>query len=217
MKKLITSILILYCSSVIVAQTTAEDDYFSKPKITSTDKISTSIIAGWGYSFLNSTKSSIYSTFIAPKIGYQISPKFKLDIGLMHYSASGNTFMQLNSDGYILNTGNKPVSGNLVFVGGNYQLNQRLIMSGSMMMDANNLYTKQSNYKVATLGLDYKVSEHSSIGIKASLAQGNSNNYLNSGMENYNYNPNIMNSTGSLFLSPLTQWGIENSFNPVIR
>src|SRR3989304_2875375 len=123
MKKLITSILILYCSSVIVAQTSAEDDYFSKPKITSTDKISTSITAGGGFSFLNATNSSLYTTFIAPKIGYRITPKFKLNIGLMHYSASGNSFLQLNRDGYILNTGNKPVSGSLIFVAGNYQLN----------------------------------------------------------------------------------------------
>ncbi len=217
MKKLITPILILCCSSVIVAQTTTEDDYFSKPKTSVKDKITTSVMAGTGVSFLNSSKSAVFSSFIAPKIGYQVTPKFNLNVGLMHYSASGNTFMQLSPNESVLNTSNKPISGNLVFVGGNYLLNPRLIMSGAVMMDANNMSTKQNNFKAALVGLEYKVTEHSSIGFKAYISQGNGDYNLNSGTGKYGYNPNSSNAAESLFLSPVTQWGMGNSTIPTIR
>lgn len=217
MKKLITQILFLYCSSIVVAQTSIEDDYIAKPKNISQNRVSASISMGTGLSFLNSTKSTVYSTFVAPKINYQISPKFKLNIGLMHYTFSSNTFMQLNSKESVLNSGNKSISGNIIFVGGDYQLNPKLIMSGSVMVDANEVRTKQNNFKAATLGFDYKISERSSIGFKASVSQGNNDYFMNSGTGNFDYNPNNINSAGALLLSPLTQWGIENNFNPVIR
>ena len=217
MKKLITSIWILCCSSVIFGQTTTEDDYFSKPKTRAADKISTSLIAGTGVSFLNSSKSPVYTTYISPKIAYQISPKFNLDMGLMHYSASENSFIQLNKNEFILNTSNRTVTGNLVFVGGDYQLNPRLVMTGAVMMDARDLSNRQNNYKAASLGLDYKISEHSSIGISASISTGNGDYYINSRTGKYGYNPNIPNTVESLFLSPMTQWGMEKNMIPIIR
>lgn len=217
MRKLITQILFLYCSSVLVAQTSIEGDYSANPKIISKDRVSTSIIAGAGISFLNSAKRPIYTTFVASKINYQISPKFKLNIGLMHYTASGNNFMQLNSKESGLNSGKKSISGNFIFVGGDYQLNPKLIMSGSVMVDANDIRTNQSNFKAATLGFDYKISERSSIGFKASVSKGNSDYFINSRTGNYDYNPNNINSAGALLLSPLTQWGMENTLNPSIR
>lgn len=201
----------------MVAQTSIDHDYIANPKIISKDRVSTSIIAGGGVSFLNSAKSPMYTTFVAPKIGYEITPKFKLNIGLMHYTFSGNTFMQLNPKESVLSYGNKTVSGNFIFVGGEYKLNSKLIMSGSVMVDANDVRTKQNNFKAATLGFDYKISEKTSIGFRATVSQGNNDYFINPGTGNYNYSPNNINSASSLFLSPLTQWGMENSFNPTIR
>ena len=201
----------------MVAQTSVDDDYIANPKIISKDRVSTSVIAGGGISFLNSSKSPIYTTFVAPKIGYQITSKFKLNIGLMHYTASGNNFRPLNSQESVLNSGSRPISGNLIFVGGDYQLNPKLIMSGSVMIDANDVGTKQNNFKTATLGFDYKISERSSIGFKASVSQGNNDYFINPRTGNYDYNPNNINSAGALLLSPLAQWGMEDTFNPAIR
>ncbi|MES2140163.1 MAG: hypothetical protein V4511_10690 [Bacteroidota bacterium] len=217
MKKLITQILFLYCSSVVVAQTSVDDDYIANPKKISKDRVSASISMGAGLGFFNSTKSTVYSTFVAPKIGYQISPKFKLNIGLMHYTASGNNFTPLNSKESVLNLGNRSITGNLIFVGGEYKLNPKLIMSGSVMVDANDIKTKQNNFKAATLGFDYKISEKTSIGFRATVSQGNNDYFTNPGNGNYNHSPNNINSASSLFLSPLTQWGMENSLNPTIR
>jgi len=201
----------------MVAQTTTNDDYVSKSKAFSADKISTSISAGAGVSFLNSSKNPVYTTFVAPKIGYQITSKFKLNLGLMHYTASGNTFMQLNQNESILNTGNKAISGNLIFAGGDYQLNPKLIMTGAVMMDANNISTKQNNFKAAALGFDYKVSEHTSIGFRASVSQGNTNYSINPRTGNYDFNTNSLNPMGPMLLSPLTQWGMEQNLNPTVR
>jgi len=201
----------------MVAQTSVDDDYIANPKNISQNRVSASILMGTGLSFLNSTKSTIYSTFVAPKINYLISPKFKLNIGLMHYTASGDNFIQLNSKESVLNSGNSSISGNLIFVGGDYQLTPKLIMSGSVMVDANDVRTKQNNFKAATLGFDYKISERSSIGFKASVSQGNNDYFINPRTGNYDYNPNNINSAGALLLSPLSQWGMENTLNPAIR
>ncbi|MBA3706105.1 MAG: hypothetical protein H0W84_09460, partial [Bacteroidetes bacterium] len=171
MKKLISSILFLFCVSAMMAQTSTVDYYQpSKQKLLSKDRVSASISMGAGVSFLNSSRNAAYTTFIAPQIAYQLNSKFKLNIGLMHYSLTGNSVMMNN------NETNKSVSGNLLFVGGQYQLNKRLIMSGAVMTDVNNF---NRNLKAASLGLDYKVSEHSTIGIRATVLQGNSDYYMN--------------------------------------
>jgi hypothetical protein len=181
MKKLIIPILFLFCGSAIIAQTTTEDYYNpSKPKLISPDRVSASMTMGAGVSFLNSTKNAAYTTFIAPKIGYQLSSKFKLNIGLMHYTVTGNTFMPLNQNEIIYNTSNKTVSGNLLFVEGQYQLNKRMIVSGAMMVDANEFnVNKKDNYKAASLGLEYKVTEHSSIRFQTTISGGQGNYYNN--------------------------------------
>lgn len=187
MKKLITFTLILVSASQLGAQTNT-DDYFtaSKPKLLSKDRVSASISAGAGVSFLSSSKTTAFTTFIAPKIGYQISEKFKLNVGLMHYSITGNTFMPINQNEALFNSNNKSRTGNLLFVEGQYQLNKRVAVSGAVMYDANNFTNKQNNYKAISIGMDYKVSKRSSIGFKAIISQGESP-YYNTHMGTYNF------------------------------
>ena len=99
MKKLITFTLFLVSASFLGAQVVTDDYYSaSKPKLLSADRVSASISAGAGVSFLGSSNNTAFTTFIAPKIGYQVSEKFKLNVGLMHYSITGNTFMPLNQN-----------------------------------------------------------------------------------------------------------------------
>ena len=216
MKKLITHVLLLYCSSVMIAQTIIEDDYIANAKKTSKQRVFAAISIGSSMSFLNSEKSPVYTTFVGPQIGYQLTSKFKVNVGLTHYTASVNTLMELNAKKSDFD-GNKLVSGNFIFFGGDYQLTKKLIVSGSVMANANDLSTKQNNFKVATLGFDYKVSERSSIGFRAVVSGGDSDYLINSRLRNYDYNLNNMNSAGSFFLSPLTQWGVDKTLNPMIR
>lgn len=181
MKKLITFTLFLVSASFLGAQNTTED-YFtpSKPKLLSADRVSASISAGAGVSFLGSSKNTAFTTFIAPKIGYQLSNRFKLNVGLMHYSITGNTFMPINQNEALFNSNNKSRTGNLLFVEGQYQLNKRVAVSGAVMYDANNFANRQNNFKAISVGMDYKVSKRSTLSFRTIVSQGDSP-YLNGG------------------------------------
>lgn len=183
MKKIITFSLFLF-SVTLVAQTSA-DDYYNpaKPKLLSKDRVSASISAGAGISFLNS-KNTAYTTFIAPRIGYQLSNKFKLNIGLIHYTMTGNTFMPINQNESLFNSSDRSLSGNMVFLEGQYKLNRRVIMSGAVMTNVNNFSSRQNSFKAMSLGMDYKVSRHSTIGFKAIISQGETPYYNNPGFSN---------------------------------
>lgn len=197
MKKLITFTLFLVSASFLGAQNTTED-YFtpSKPKLLSADRVSASISAGAGVSFLSSSKSTAFTTFIAPKIGYQLSERFKLNVGLMHYSITGNTFMPMNQNEALFNPNNKTRNGNLLFVEGQYQLNKRVAISGAVMYDANNFTNRQNNFKAISLGMDYKVSKHSTLSFRTVVSQGSSP-YLNSGFGGQT-NPMMFDSFGGI-------------------
>lgn len=181
MKKLITFTLFLVSASFLGAQVVT-DDYFnpSKPKLLSKDRVSASISAGAGVSFLGSSKNTAFTTYIAPKIGYQLTEKFKLNIGLMHYSITGNTFMPLNQNEALYNPNNQKRTGNLLFVEGQYQLNKRVAVFGAVMYDANNFADRQNNFKAVSVGMDYKVSKHSTLSFRTQISQGNSS-YMNGG------------------------------------
>lgn len=211
MKKLISPVLFLFYASTIVAQTSTDDYYHpAKPNFLSKDKVSASISMGAGMSFLNSPKNAAFTTFVAPKVGYQVTDKFKLNLGLMHYTITGNTFMPMNQNEAFINNSNRSVSGNLLFVEGQYQLNKRLVMSGSVMYDAN----KQNNYKAAAFGMDYKLTEHSTIGFRASVSQGSTDYFLNPRTNKFDYYPNA--SPMQNMMSGFGEWG-TNQLNSAIR
>ncbi|OFY83020.1 MAG: hypothetical protein A3F72_18650 [Bacteroidetes bacterium RIFCSPLOWO2_12_FULL_35_15] len=181
MKKCILSILSFAFASVVIAQNDSVEYYTpSKAKLTATDRVSASISMGAGVSFLNTTKNTAYTTFIAPKIGYQLTPKFKLNIGLMHYSITGNTFTMLNQNEALFNSSKKTISGNLLFVEGQYKLNKKMILSGAVMYDANGFNpNKKDNYKAASIGLEYKTSKHTSLKFETTISAGQGNYYNN--------------------------------------
>jgi len=181
MKKLITSFLAFLFALIAIAQTDSVDYYLpSKPVLSAKDSVSVSVSMGAGLGFFNQTKNTAYTTFIAPKIGYQFTPKFNLNVGLMHYTVTGNTFMALNQHEALLNTSKRTASGNLLFVEGEYLLNKRLIMSGAVMLDANELnVNKRNNFKAGSLALEYKITEHSSIKFETIISKGQGNYYNN--------------------------------------
>jgi hypothetical protein len=104
----------------------------------------------------------------------------------MHYTVTGNSFMPVNSTEGLYNPNTRSVSGNMIFVEGEYSLNKRTILSGAVMTDANNIGNRQNNFKAASMGLSYKVSKHSTIGFQATISQGETP-YYNGRMGNYNY------------------------------
>lgn len=206
MKKLIILPVFFAFFTTTFAQTDVADYYStpSKSKILAKDRISASMSMGAGVSFLNTSKNTSFITYVAPQIGYQLTPKFKLNLGLMHYSITGNTSMILNQSEALINTGTKAVSGNLLSLGGEYNLNKRLILSGAVMMDANGFNaSKKDNHKAASLGIEYKTSENSSIKFETTISDGKGNYYNNPNP----FSTNGYNSPGAGFSS-----GMNNSF-----
>ncbi len=217
MKKLITSVCFLFCASIIVAQTTTDDYYSpSKKKLFTADRVVTSLNLGTSVFFLNAGKSTGVVTFIAPKIGYQFSDKFQLNVGLMHYNITGNTFMPISNNEALINPNRNATAGNLVFVEGQYKLNKRLVMTGAVMMDANN-FNKQNNYKAVSLGLNYKVAEHTYIGVSTVIEQGQGN-YFNA---NDKANPYYYGIGNNDMFRSITTGGVgqlgAQSLNSIIR
>jgi hypothetical protein len=180
MKNLIISILCIAFASNVFAQTDSVDYY--KPfnaRQSEVGKVSVNMMMGAGVSFLNSSKSTAFTTYVAPEIGYQYTPKLKMNFGLMHYSVSGNTFMPLNQNEALYNASTKMVTGNLLFVEGEYKLNNRLVVSGAVMNDANGFNNINNSYKAASLGLEYKTSEHTAIRFQTTISSGQGNYYNN--------------------------------------
>jgi hypothetical protein len=177
MKTFTSFFTFILMAGTISAQQNDEQDYYSaaKPKLCFRERVSTSISAGGGLMF--GSNGSAYTSYVAPKVSYQMSNRFKLNIGLMHYNISGNTFMPLNRSEALYNTGSQTASGNLVMVGGEYMLNKRVIISGAVMTNVSSLNKNAQPFKAATLGVEYKTSNNSSIRFETTVSQGQGNYY----------------------------------------
>lgn len=216
MKNFLLPVLFFVSVTAGLAQT-ASDDYYgatAKPKLLSKDRVSASIMAGTGVSFMSGSKTTAFSTFIAPKINYQLTNKFRLNVGFMHYTATGNTAFLMNRNEGFINRGNRTMSGDLVMIGGDYLLNKRVMLTGAVMTDVNSINSKNNNYKAATIGMDYKISEHSTIGFRATVSQGSSDYFYNPQQGSYQYNP--LNGTPANFFSGFGEWSTR-SLNGSIR
>jgi predicted porin len=179
MKKLISGFLLFAASTQLMAQSSS-DDYVrpSHNKLGFRERVTTTITSGAGLSF--SKSGSAYGAYIAPKINYQLTEKLRLNVGFMHYNLSGSTFMPLSRTEALYNGSRSAVSGNLVMIGGDYQLNKRVMISGAVMTDVNTIAGKQNeSFKAASLGIEYKTSNNSSIRVETTISNGNGN-YMNS-------------------------------------
>jgi hypothetical protein len=209
MKMILASIAFFFSSLLSFAQTAANDYYIgSKPKKKIEDRVSGSVMLGTSVSFLNSKNSGV-TTFIAPKLNYKLTEKFSLHAGLLHYNSS---FTSNRNEGCFA-PGSGNLSGNLLFVGGDYKMNKKLLVSGSVMMETKNNRNFDNNFKAVSLGMEYKVSKHSSIGIKAIISEGNSDYMTDPRGSSLNRNLNN-NSFGDPF-SSFGQFGsseMNNSF-----
>ena len=138
MRKLITLVLLNALFSFVIRAQAADDDYaLPKKKENTLDKVSASVIAGTGLSFNNSSQNPVMGSFIASQAGYRLSSKWKLNMGMMHYSASGNSSV-IHSGDFRAATG-----------------------------------ASQNNFNAASLGLEYRISDKSSIGISTGISNGN--------------------------------------------
>jgi predicted porin len=212
-----TTLSVLFSLVCIVAFSQGADDYYSpvKPKVQLKDRVSGAVMAGTSLSFAAGSKNPAVTTFIAPKFNYQLSSKFSLTAGLIHYTIAPNTSYVINRSEMLTNGSGRNASGNLVFAGAEYKLNKKVLLSGAVMMDAGGVNERKNNYKAVAFGMDYKVSEHSSIGFRASVSQGSTDYIFDPKRGSYEYQPFSNTSFGNIFTG-LGQWG-TNELNRSIR
>lgn len=123
--------LSLFLGQIAFSQTLTEgdDDYvLPKDSLTIKDRmdVSTKIAFGAGIS----NKGSYLSTSVRPTISYHLTEKFSI------YTGIGYTNYQLENFNMLSDFGYQPFTGNLsqmsAFVGGKYQVNDRLAVYGEM-------------------------------------------------------------------------------------
>jgi hypothetical protein len=179
MKKLITFGFLFILTISGIAQEN-KDDFYKKPVAHSpiADRITASVCMGAAVSVTNLKSAPVTSgTYIAPFIGYRLTEKFKLNIGVLHYTVNGNSYVPITLGENKFPSGCQHYSGNIFTLQGQYKLSNKLILSGDLMYDANPLLTNQHTFKAAALGLDYKVSNHATLSVKTAIIQSNGTNY----------------------------------------
>ena len=138
------------------------------------------------YSF--STGTSFYSSpgyasgssfYLAPSFKLKLSPKFKVDAGLMlmqnRFSANMPTSI-FGEKSVVVKSG--PSYGGVVYASGDYQLNSKLTFSGSLVKSfspdgSNYQMGLQNSFQMMSLGVKYKLSENISIGGGVRMIQSN--------------------------------------------
>ena len=149
-----------------------------------------------GTSFFSSPGHANGSSFyLAPEFKFKLSPKFKVNAGIMlmqnRFNYSGATSM-IGERSVVLKSG--PSYDGVVYADGNYALNAKLTLSGSIIKSftpggsTSQNMAWQNSFQAMSLGLNYKLSERTSFGIGVHLIQSNGYNpysgynYMGSGL-----------------------------------
>lgn len=135
------------------------------------------------------------SGYVSPELSYKLTPRFRVNAGVMFFQTKmGYINYQMNYSDKSVVVKSPPTSGALAYVSGDYAINNRLTFSGMVIRDMNNLggnSTQQSifntPYQAVSMHLDYKLTDHISIGAGVRMSQGNRWNYP-SPYNGYNYN-----------------------------
>jgi hypothetical protein len=106
------------------------------------------------------------STYVSPEVGYSLTSRFRINTGIsiINTNLFGVTpFYSLNSE--------QKVNGNytsaLIYLNGQYKINERLTMNGSVYKQFNlfddspgNLYSKLNDRQGFNMAIDYKAAEN---------------------------------------------------------
>lgn len=104
--------------------------------------------AGFGYS---SNVGDFFSTYYKPSITYDVSSRFSLTTGLTYVNSSVNNYPVQSDYYYHFFTGN--ISQYYAFVEGNYKVNEKLTVGGSVFYDFTEY--QDVNGKNYSIGNDY--------------------------------------------------------------
>lgn len=196
-KKLLSLVLLVTWITVVQAQSTDESPVIppsdetpvvspvdvmpEKPSVDKksfTEKLDYNLSAGTSFISAKNFGSGT-STYVAPEISYKLSPKVRLNVGIMFLNSNFtiNKYKYISGQSEVVKT--RPSSLTLAYVEGDYLINDRLSVSGMVMKDlSGNQYGKYYNpIQAMSLNMNYKLSDHITIGAGVHVNQGTSWGY----------------------------------------
>lgn len=131
MKSLYIFFVLLFSSEVFFAQTNGQEDEYvlTQDSLTTKDRLHYNFAVGVGVGFSNHGSNSL-STYYKPSISYDVSPKFKINTGLLYVNSSANNVVLYSDYQYRLFSGS--ISDYYAYIGGQYQMNDKLSIGGSI-------------------------------------------------------------------------------------
>jgi hypothetical protein len=135
-----------------------------------------------GAGFAGSKYNSGVFTTIAPNLNYMATRRLKLEVGGV-FMMGNNNFYQVPGNETRSNFLRRSTQ-TLIYAQGQYLLNDRLVLSGSVFKSFNPNASSKLNpyaldYKGMNIGLDYKVTKSISVGAQIRYSNGNQNYFLN--------------------------------------
>lgn len=169
--KLFVTIFILFCFTLSVKS----QDSTSTNQLQKIKKVNYGIIVGSHFSSF-SKDNYAFGTYTIPYVSYNLTPKTSINAGLL--ISSSNSYFKNNSEYSPYNS----ISGNFIYLSAKHQVNDRLIISGSILVNPNKTYNSEmnnfnKNIQSSSIGFDYKINDHLYFGTEFNFS--NVNNPLN--------------------------------------
>ncbi len=159
------------------------------------EKVKFSLNTGTSF-FYSPNAFSGTSFYLAPKFSYNVTPKFRINAGVMFIRQNLNFYspLLLSGDSHPQSVviRNTPAVQGIVFAEGDYLLSERLTLSGSLMksIDPNYQFNNaawRNSFQMMSMDVNYKLSNTISVGAGLRMIKSNGFN---------NFFPSTINSPG---------------------
>jgi len=164
LKQLNISIALLFFTTVLFAQNNQQidDDDYVLPydSLTTKDKLHYNFTMGAEVNFSDQRGSS-FATFYNPSVTYDLSPKFKVNTGLLYRNSNVNNVAVYSDNQYQLFSGS--ISEYYVYIKGQYQVNEKLFVGGGV-------YYRNANFNAFDgLSLNNNYNQRNNVGYSANF------------------------------------------------
>jgi hypothetical protein len=124
-----------------------------------------------GASFSTMGNNSIFNTWVAPEIKYQVTPKFSLTAGTVAmYGNYGNLQNYISKENSLTNADR--LAQYYLFAKGEYKLNDRITFRGTTMKEVSNTSINPNPYSLNHLGIDIKLRDNVFLSADVQVAKG---------------------------------------------
>lgn len=125
-----------------------------------------------GASIMSFGGESLFNTWVAPEVKYQLTPKFNLKIGTVAMYGTMNNFQQ-----YLYKENSVSQSEKLAqyffYAQGEYKVTDKFTLRGTTMKEFSENSLNPSPYSMNHIGFDYKIKDNIMISADFLLAKGN--------------------------------------------